>query len=90
MNSEDAGPIINQLRDQLKFHNEEYYQKGNSSIDDDQFDLMLEQLTDLEKRFPQFSHPDSPSQRVGGGPIDSFESSPHTKTDAEPGQCLHN
>ena len=79
MKPEQAERLIAQLCQKLQFHTEEYYQKGESGIDDTMFDLMMEQLIDMERRFPQFARGDSPSRRVGGEPIDFFESVVHAK-----------
>lgn len=78
MNPNQARELITELTEKINRYNDEYYQKGESSIDDNTFDLLLEQLTTLEEQFPEFRTEDSPSQRVGGKPIEDFESIPHT------------
>ena len=77
MKPEEAEKLIDQLSGKLQFHTEEYYQKGESGIDDTMFDVMMEQLIELEARFPQFLRTDSPSQRVGGEPVDAFQNVAH-------------
>ena len=77
MKPEEAEKLIDQLSKKLQFHNEEYYQKGENSIDDNTFDVMLEQLIELESRYPQFVRVDSPSQRVGGEPTTAFQNIAH-------------
>ena len=79
MKPEQAEQLIRELSEKLNFHTEEYYQKEESSIDDTEFDLMLEQLIELETQFPQFLQSNSPSQRVGGEPTADFESVVHEK-----------
>jgi len=77
MKPSQAQLLIEELRSKLNHHTIEYYQLGESKIDDNEFDIMLEQLAQLETDFPQFMHADSPSQRVGGKPINSFNSVKH-------------
>ena len=47
-------------------HNHLYYVAAKPEINDFEFDLLLEELIQLEKQFPELLSPDSPSQRVGG------------------------
>jgi DNA ligase (NAD+) len=75
---EAARQKIQHLSDQIRWYNEAYYQHGESSLDDDEFDLLLEQLIALESQYPEFREPDSPSQRVGGGPSAGFETVRHS------------
>ena len=58
-------------------HNEAYYNFGESQIDDTAFDLLINQLIDLETQFPEFARSDSPTQRVGGNPTIVFENIRH-------------
>lgn len=57
---------IQELSAELNRHNYNYYALDNPTISDFEFDKMLEELIALEKQFPEFLSPDSPSQRVGG------------------------
>ncbi len=57
---------IAQLTNQLTHYNHQYYQNSVSEVDDFTFDSLLKELTDLEKQYPQFVRPDSPTARVGG------------------------
>ena len=68
---------IDELTDELNRHNYNYYVLDNPEISDYQFDKMLEELCQLEKEFPQFVSPASPSQRVGGQVTKNFVSAPH-------------
>ena len=56
---------IEQLRYQLHQYNYNYYVKNEPTISDYDFDLMMRRLQDLEAAHPEFSDPNSPSQRVG-------------------------
>ncbi len=62
---------INKLRTELERHNRLYYE-GTPEISDFEFDTMLRRLQELEAAHPELFDPNSPSQRVGGAPIDSF------------------
>jgi DNA ligase (NAD+) len=68
---------IDQLRNELEHHNTLYYQHHAPEISDRDFDLMMRELTDLETAHPEFYDPNSPSQRVGGAPLDRFENARH-------------
>jgi DNA ligase (NAD+) len=67
---------IQKLRHELERHNYLYYQ-GKPEISDRQFDEMMKELIDLEKEHPEFASPDSPTQRVGGEPIEGFKTVEH-------------
>ncbi len=78
MTPAQAHQLISDLTDKINYFNNLYYQDGESSLSDDEFDLLLEQLIEMESQFPEFKQIDSPSQRVGGRPINEFESVRHT------------
>ena len=69
---------IKELTAQLNRHNYNYYVLDNPSISDYEFDTLLEELMRLEKEYPDFVQPDSPTQRVGGEVIKQFTTVPHT------------
>ena len=54
------------LRKELHEHNHRYYVQDEPIITDFIFDKMLRDLQDLERQYPEFYDPNSPSQRVGG------------------------
>jgi DNA ligase (NAD+) len=66
MTTEQAKKQIEELAAEINYHNDLYYQKNQSKISDLEFDQLLEKLISLEKQFPQFKSPESPTQRVGG------------------------
>jgi DNA ligase (NAD+) len=68
---------IMELTEELNQHNYNYYVLDNPEISDYQFDRMLEELSQLEKEFPQFIMPASPTQRVGGQVTKNFTSAAH-------------
>ncbi|AQG82473.1 NAD-dependent DNA ligase LigA [Spirosoma montaniterrae] len=57
---------IAELTRQLNHYNYQYYQNSISEVDDFTFDKLLTELTDLERQYPEFRLPDSPTARVGG------------------------
>ncbi len=66
-----------ELRTELDRHNHLYYVEAAPEISDREFDTLLKELTDIEKAHPELQTPDSPTQRVGGQPIDGFEKVTH-------------
>lgn len=68
---------IEELSKQINEHNYNYYVLSNPTISDFDFDMMLEELIKLEKENPQYSKPDSPSQRVGGQITKEFKNIKH-------------
>ncbi|WP_114936311.1 NAD-dependent DNA ligase LigA [Mucilaginibacter endophyticus] len=66
MSSAEAKKQIEALTAELKQHNYNYYVLAMPTISDFDFDKKLEQLNKLEKEYPEFADPDSPTQRVGG------------------------
>lgn len=68
---------INQLRAVIHQHNYNYYILDAPTINDFEFDTLLQSLIDLETKHPQFFDPNSPSQRVGGGVTKNFRNHTH-------------
>lgn len=68
----DSLQQIEQLRRELNHHNYLYYVLDQPTISDFEYDRMLRQLEELEQAHPEWITPDSPTQRVGGKPLDSF------------------
>lgn len=66
------------LRNDLHRHNHLYYAEATPEISDQQFDALLRELQDIEKQFPDLLTDDSPTQRVGGAPIEGFKQIRHT------------
>lgn len=65
MDSQKALERIRFLRNELNRHNYFYYVKAQPEISDYDYDKLLRELIDLEKQFPEFDDPNSPSRRVG-------------------------
>lgn len=77
MTPEEARQRIAELSEELERHNYNYYILTNPTISDYEFDMKLEELSRLEKKFPQFLLSTSPTQRVGGGVTKEFKSVEH-------------
>src|SRR5665647_222793 len=56
---------IEELSEQLKYHNRKYFEDNSPEISDYDYDMMLRELEDLEREYPEFKMPDSPTQLVG-------------------------
>ncbi len=65
MVSEEAKIKILALREELEEHNYKYYVLSKPTISDYDFDMKMKELEKLEKKFPEFDDPNSPSKRVG-------------------------
>src|SRR5437870_1142635 len=68
---------IDELRRLIELHNHKYYVEVNPEITDLEFDKLLQELQELERQYPDLVTPDSPTQRVGGQPIEGFETVRH-------------
>jgi DNA ligase (NAD+) len=68
---------ILKLRQEIEHHNRLYYEGLATEINDQEFDALLRELRELEQQHPELITPDSPTQRVGGAPLDAFESVQH-------------
>ncbi len=77
MEKEAAKIHIEQLREELNYHNHKYYVENSPEISDQEFDHKMRELMNLEKQFPEFEDPDSPSMRVGSDLNKEFEQVVH-------------
>src|SRR5438874_13099991 len=68
---------IAELRRQIDRHDHLYYVEAKPEISDREFDRLLEELQALEAEHPELVTPDSPTQRVGGEPIEGFKTVTH-------------
>ena len=68
---------LKRLRDAIRHHEERYYIHNDPEISDQEFDALLHELERLEADHPDLVTADSPTQRVAGRPIDSFETVEH-------------
>ncbi len=65
------------LARQIRHHRFLYYVLNAPEISDDKFDKIYRQLEDLEKQYPRFANPDSPTQEVGAAPSTEFKQVRH-------------
>jgi DNA ligase (NAD+) len=68
---------IKELREQIERHNYKYYIQDNPEISDLEFDRLMQELQALEGQNPDLIAYDSPTQRVGGQPIEGFRQVNH-------------
>jgi DNA ligase (NAD+) len=73
----DVTARAEELRKLLEYHGHRYYVLDDPEISDTEYDVLLNELRDLEADHPELRSPDSPTQRVGGQPLDKFEEVPH-------------
>ncbi len=68
---------IEDLKSEIEYHNNLYYNEDKNEISDLEFDKKLSYLIELEKKYPEFKTSDSPSERVGGKITKKFETKNH-------------
>jgi DNA ligase (NAD+) len=69
---------IEKLRAEMRYHEHCYYVQDDPEISDFEFDKMMRRLQDLESAHPELVTADSPTQRVGGQPAESFPKVRHS------------
>lgn len=79
LSRKQAEQKIRKLREEIKYHEKKYYVDNDPQISDYEFDLLVKNLKELEKKFPELITPDSPTQRVGEQPISGFLSVEHSQ-----------
>ncbi|MDH5178882.1 MAG: NAD-dependent DNA ligase LigA [Gammaproteobacteria bacterium] len=73
----DVAKRIDKLREEINHHNHLYYVMDAPEIPDIEYDRLLRELQALENAHPELITPDSPTQRVGAGPLTSFAEVKH-------------
>ena len=73
----DPSDRLQQLRAEIRRHEDLYYQHSAPEISDAAFDALMQELESLEQQYPDLVTPDSPTQRVGGRPVEGFASADH-------------
>lgn len=63
---------VEELRRQIEYHNYRYYVLDAPEISDAEYDQLMEELRRLEAEHPELQSPESPTQRVGAGPLEAF------------------
>ena len=73
----DVREQITALREQLRYHNEKYYNEDAPEITDYEYDMLQRQLRTLEAEHPEMADANSPTQRVGGTASSRFAKVTH-------------
>ena len=68
---------IASLRKDLRYHNKKYYDDDAPEISDFEYDRMLRSLETLEREYPEYDDPESPTHHVGGSVSDKFSAVTH-------------
>ncbi len=63
---------VEELRQQINYHNYRYYVLDDPEIPDSEYDRLMRELQELEAKYPELITPDSPTQRVGAEPLEAF------------------
>ncbi|MCK4930580.1 MAG: NAD-dependent DNA ligase LigA [Candidatus Aminicenantes bacterium] len=74
----EAKKRIQKLREDVVFHEKKYYIENDPQISDYEFDMLIKELINLERQFPELITPESPTQRVGEQPLEGFASVEHS------------
>ncbi|MDQ3591089.1 MAG: NAD-dependent DNA ligase LigA, partial [Actinomycetota bacterium] len=75
--SVDLRSRVEELREQVRYHNRRYHIEDAPEISDAEYDALYKELEELEAAYPELVTPDSPTQRVGGEPLEGFEQVRH-------------
>jgi DNA ligase (NAD+) len=78
MSSEIIKRKVEKLREEIEYHNYLYYVLDQPEISDAQYDRLMRELEKLEEDYPELRSPNSPTQRVGASPLETFEIVRHT------------
>ncbi len=68
---------MNDLIKEINYHNEKYYNQDQPEISDYDYDMLMRELISIEEENPELKKIDSPSNRVGGAPLDKFNQIVH-------------
>lgn len=77
MNKIEAKKRIEKLRELINYHRYLYHVLDKQEISESALDALKKELFDLETKYPDLITPDSPTQRVGGKPLEGFEKFEH-------------
>ena len=77
MAKEEAAQRIRKLKELINRHRYLYHVQDRQEISEAALDSLKKELFDLERKFPEFITSDSPTQRVGGRPLEKFEKAKH-------------
>jgi len=77
MNNEQIKKEISELVDALNYHSHKYYVEDSPEISDYDYDMMLRKLKQLEEKYPEYKLEYSPTERVGGQALNTFDTVIH-------------
>jgi DNA ligase (NAD+) len=77
MTMTDVEKEIEALRETIRYHNQRYYVLDDPEISDAEYDRLFRRLLDQEQQHPELATPDSPTQKVGARPIETFSEVKH-------------
>lgn len=77
MNKEQAKKRIQELREKTEYYAKKYYDDDNPDISDFEYDMLMVELRNLEKEYPEFISKESLTQKVGGHVKEGFEKVTH-------------
>lgn len=74
---EDIQKQMQELVDKLNYYSHVYYNEDNNIVSDYEYDMLMQDLKNLERKYPQYILPDSPTQRVGSMIMNTFNPVKH-------------
>ncbi len=77
MKKEEAVERLKHLCNEINLHARRYYVQDDPLISDSEYDILFQELLEIERAFPELISPDSPSLRVGGAPLSQFSQITH-------------
>ncbi|MEX2411126.1 MAG: NAD-dependent DNA ligase LigA [Candidatus Paceibacterota bacterium] len=77
MNLKEAKKRVNKLKKEINKHRYNYHVLDKETLSSTALDSLKKELFDLEKKYPKLITPDSPTQRIGGEPLDKFGKAEH-------------
>src|SRR4030066_1118383 len=69
---DDVERELEELREKINYHSNRYYVLDDPEISDAEYDRLFQRLLEIDRAYPDLVTADSPSQRVGAGPLDTF------------------
>jgi DNA ligase (NAD+) len=79
LSHDQAAKRLIQLRREVEYHEKKYYVDNDPQVSDTEFDRLAAELKSLESLYPDLITPESPTQRVGGKPVEGFASVSHSR-----------
>ncbi len=69
---QDVKKLIEDLTRRARYYADKYYTEDKSLISDFEYDRLIRELSELERKYPQYRSPDSPTSRIGGRILEGF------------------